>query len=381
MSERVGPRPSWRQRSDSPTTSRPAPLAASSTPASPGSASTGSAATPAKRCTSSDALASERCPSAVPSSCSGALVAAASHAPSSKAAQSCSAPPKGTSTGLSGPGSTTPCSRATSTATSAGDSRSRAPTSPRGHAHAEQRTTPVHEHEVDLLGRRELDQVLPRPRRGQRHRARRHTALQQVEPRLRGRVGGVGRATAARSAGRRARRRCAAGAHAGEMSSRGGSDWASGSARARSCASAASVCGATRIECSGTGTGESAWDSRLATSSSSSTGAPNSLRGSSRRSAGPAMNVVISAMITSGGEQRGRDHALLQRQVEHDELGQPARVHQRAEHARLLPAQPGHARGQDRPPNLPAMATSEQRGRERHSGHESSSSMFVRRPV
>ena len=84
------------------------------------------------------------------------------------------------------------------------------------------------------------------------------------------------------------------------ISSRGGTEAASGSASDRSCARALGVWGATRIEDSGgTTLGNSASDSLRASSSSSSTGAPSSLRGSSSLSSGPAMNVVTSAMITS----------------------------------------------------------------------------------
>ena len=60
-----------------------------------------------------------------------------------------------------------------------------------------------------------------------------------------------------------------------------------------------SVCGATRIARSGISIVEISWLSLRASSSSSPTGEPNSLRGSISFSSGPAMNVVTSAMITS----------------------------------------------------------------------------------
>ena len=66
ISWRTGPRPSSRQRSESPITSSPAPAAARRSPSRPGSASSGSAATPTKRCTSSEAVASRRLASSSP---------------------------------------------------------------------------------------------------------------------------------------------------------------------------------------------------------------------------------------------------------------------------------------------------------------------------
>ena len=84
------------------------------------------------------------------------------------------------------------------------------------------------------------------------------------------------------------------------ISSRGGSDRASGSASATSCPIAASVCGATRIERSGTGSSGCAWTAASAASAnSSSTAAPYSFFGSSSFSSGPAISVVTTAMITS----------------------------------------------------------------------------------
>ena len=84
------------------------------------------------------------------------------------------------------------------------------------------------------------------------------------------------------------------------ISSRGGTDRASGSASATSCGSASSVCGATRIERSGTGSSGWAWTAASAASAnSSSTPRPNSFLGSSSLSSGPAISVVTTAMITS----------------------------------------------------------------------------------
>ena len=61
-----------------------------------------------------------------------------------------------------------------------------------------------------------------------------------------------------------------------------------------------SVCGATRIDARAAATsGNSRLERLRASSSSSSTGAPNLFFGSSSASIGPAMNVVTSAMITS----------------------------------------------------------------------------------
>ena len=128
------------------------------------------------------------------------------------------------------------------------------------------------------------------------------------------------------------------------MISRGGSVRASGTARASSWLSAAAFCGATRIE-PPVGSGASSTRSSALAASSSSGGAPKELCGSISRSSGPAMNVVTSAMIDERREQRRRDDAHREGQIEHDQLGQPARVHERAERRRLAPRQPHDARG------------------------------------
>src|SRR6185503_5483069 len=113
------PRPSRRQRSVRPTTIVPAPAATSTSASGSGSTRTGSVATPSARCTAIEALASNRlasrpsAPAVAPASWSATPRARASQAPSSTAAQSCSAPAKGTSTGPEPAGSsptTTPTS-------------------------------------------------------------------------------------------------------------------------------------------------------------------------------------------------------------------------------------------------------------------------------
>ena len=96
-SSRKRPRPSWRDRSESPTTRRPASSATEAMPSRPGAARTGSATTPAHFCTISEASASRRLasppglpsPGAAPISRSGTSVARAIQAASSSAAQSC----------------------------------------------------------------------------------------------------------------------------------------------------------------------------------------------------------------------------------------------------------------------------------------------------
>ena len=65
----------------------------------------------------------------------------------------------------------------------------------------------------------------------------------------------------------------------------------------------------------------------------------------------PVRKVVHSAMITSDANRRLRDHAGLER-VEHDQLGQAARVHQRADHRRLAPAEPALKRASIAPDEL-----------------------------
>ena len=55
-------------------------------------------------------------------------------------------------------------------------------------------------------------------------------------------------------------------------------------------------------------------------------------------------------------EQRRRDDAQVEADVEHDQLHQAARVHQRAEHGGVAPAQAGAARAATTaPPNLPSV--------------------------
>ncbi len=259
ISARVGPRPSRRQRSDRPITSTHAPAAASSTPARPGSAMTGSDSIPANRCTSSAASASRREASrpsaspAAPSSFSVARLALAIHAPSSSAAQSCSAPPKGTSTGASAPHRMAWSSRATSTATSQGAFSRTAPTLPRG---------------------------TPRPSSGRRPSMRIRSTASSWARRTRSWPGSVEVKATARAGTPRRRRSARAARTAAEaalsarrsvwspprtaaprggsssrarISSRGGWERARGSASATSAGRAASVCGATSTERSGMG--------------------------------------------------------------------------------------------------------------------------------
>jgi Protein kinase domain len=112
MARRVWPRPSSCHLPDSPTTISPAVADAPITPSGPGGTSSGSVVTPTARCTSKDALPSNllasRFPSpgspSAPASRREAPLARATHAPTSTAAQSWSAPPNGTSTGRSAAG-------------------------------------------------------------------------------------------------------------------------------------------------------------------------------------------------------------------------------------------------------------------------------------
>ena len=60
------------------------------------------------------------------------------------------------------------------------------------------------------------------------------------------------------------------------------------------------------------------------------------------------MNVVTSAITHEHREERRRDQPELEADVEHDQLGQAARVHQRAERRRVAPAEAAVARGEHR---------------------------------
>ena len=97
-----------------------------------------------------------------------------------------------------------------------------------------------------------------------------------------------------------------------------------------------SACGATRIERSGTAQRRG---TRRATARAPPRAPPRPARrarcsGRAACSSGPAMNVVTSAISTSIANSAVGDHALLEREVEHDQLGQAARVHQRPDHRR-----------------------------------------------
>ena len=62
--------------------------------------------------------------------------------------------------------------------------------------------------------------------------------------------------------------------------------------------------------------------------------------------------VVTSAMSTSIANSVGRDDAQIEADVEHDQLHQPARVHQDAQRRRVAPAEAGEPRGDEAAPEL-----------------------------
>ena len=310
ISERVGPRPSSRQRSDRPTTSSPAPAAASMMPSRPPSATTGCALMPPYCWTSRLGVAEQARHLRAVLALAGRAEQLQRRArgrgdPGAElerrpvvlgAAEGHDARRPRASAARPAP------SRATSTADVAGRlAEHRAHVAARD-ALAEQRPAPVHQHQGDLVraapagrGRRPGRRTRTRPR-APRCRVRSARAARRPPPRS------PPAAAGSRSGGRRGPPRRAAAARAcARISSRGGSERASGSASASSCGNAPSDCGATRIDSLGHGERRELRrpTASRASSSSSSTGAPSSLFGSSSLSTGPAMNVVTSAMSTS----------------------------------------------------------------------------------
>ena len=292
-------------------------------------------------------------------------MAEAIHAPSSSAAQSCSAPPNGTSDGVLGLGQRPAASsRATSTATSQGASLEHRADLAARHALAEQRPAAVDQQQVDLLALGEPDQVGARVGRDERHGARRDAlarSARRAPPRTSRGASRSSRFSVCRPP-RDARSGAPRRAHQpgeDQLARRLGARQRLGERRAAA-RGPRRVCGATQDRRAraprAPGTRHS--DSLRASSSSSSTGAPKLVVGSSSRSSGPAMNVVTSAISTSAANSALGDHALLERQVEHDQLGEPARVHQRPDHRTRRASRSRSTRAATiAPTNLPTIAT------------------------
>ena len=165
------------------------------------------------------------------------------------------------------------------------------------------------------------------------------------------------------------------------MSSRGGSEVASGTATASSWASAASVCGATRIDCSGIVIGVMAAVSARARSSSASSGSPNSLRGSRRLSTGPAMKVVTSAISTSAANSASEMTPFSSARLSTISSVRPRVFMSVPITADSRQPRPVTREASSVPPNLQAMATTSSTTVSTTSSKRSSSSTLVFRPV
>ena len=229
-------------------------------------------------------------------------MAEASHEPSSSAAQSCSAPPNGTSTGLSGPSlDRRALPRDQHRDVARGPFEQHADLAER-HALADQAPASLDQHQVDGLALDDVREIAAGVAGGQRDAPREDAlggqALARLRDRLRGllelQVLGLQPAAHAGAARRldepgddQLARRLGARQRLGQLDQvlergvglRGDEDRALGHAAAPGCSRAA---------CGGRA-GELVLD----------LGAPYSLRGSSSFSSGPAISVVTSAMITS----------------------------------------------------------------------------------